>query len=532
MAESETNKKKVDLSSSTAVEKAVSSAPPKHEPPAEYDLGVEIGVDTNLAFSTPFNPSKNGLAKNPDEELQEVARDNWDGEPDPSVRQLTIMRRTDGQARGLYRLLTLPIRASLTGSTFVAAEGGEAEAEFIEQVFTLPPESGGMTVTFHRFMGQLLQGLFDGFSAFEKVIWKPEFGPLAGKYTLHKLAHRPADTIAFITDKNGGFAGFRQRAYNNTKITDVYIPPEYAFYYAAQEEERKFYGVSFFQSAFFHYDKKVKLYFTAHLDGQRNAVGTRVGTVPPAASTQSKAQFAQNLSNLALAQWMWMPEGYKVESLKEGGSFDYLSLINHHDSQMSKSVLAPFFDKEQGAGKSEGSLVNFAQPGDEMFLLMLRSIQDEIAEAINRYIIPQLIDYNFDGGKYPTFKWGKLTDEQKEAIAKTFDTLANNPQNLTPEFVRAIEEYQAEEFGLDIDYDEVDAREAEEQAALQAQSDAANAAAAGQVPAEDGSLLPPEDSQIKQFEDAAMKLSNRTEEEQEGYRQLLELAEEYLDERS
>lgn len=358
------------------------------EIPANEFLGLEVGVDQNLAFTTPFRPVEVGSRKNVDEQLQEIL--NYDSEDSgPTVRQLTTMRRMDGQARALYRLLTLPIRAALTSATFVPAEDGDEEAEFIKQVFTTAPAQGGMTVTFHRFMSQMLGALFDGFAAFEKVFWMPETGPLAGKITLRKLAHRPSQTVTFVTDKSGGFAGIRQRAHNSGKVVDVYIEPERAFYYAAQEEERKFYGVSFFQSAFYHYDKKIKLYYTAHLAAQRAAVGTRIGTVPANASRAARDTFSSQLSNLSLAQYMLVPENFKVELLKEGGSFDFLSLINHHDSKMSKSILANFFDKESGAGASEGSLVNFAQPGDDMFILMLRAIMDDIANQINHYIIPQ-----------------------------------------------------------------------------------------------------------------------------------------------
>lgn len=451
--------------------KDIELAPTQKETPDDARLGVELGVDSNLAFVTPFNPGAFGLAKSTDEELHEVLHEEGN-DLGPTIRQLAIMRRQDGQARALYRLLTLPIRAALTGATFTASEGGDEEKEFIEAVFNTPSEQGGMTVTFHHFMAQLLLGLFDGFAAFEKVIWMPEYGPLKGKYTLKKLAYRPADTITFVTDKNGGFAGLRQRAYNGGRVTDVYIEPDYSFYYAAQEEERKFYGVSFFQSAFYHYDKKVKLYFTAHLAAQRAAVGTRVGTHPANASTLQKREFAQSMANLAFAQYMMQPDGFKVEVLKEGGSFDFLNLINHHNSQMSKSILAGFFDKDQGAGQGDGSLVNFAQPGDDMFILMLRAIMDDIASSINHFIIPQLVDYNFEGGKYPEFTWGKLTDEQKSAINSLFDKLATTAaqsQGVTPEFMRALEEEMAEELGLDIDYDEVDARIAEEQQLQQQQ---------------------------------------------------------------
>lgn len=462
--------------SSTAVEKKNSNGKtPSDQLSPIPALGVEQGVDSSLPFTTPFNPMGLGLVKSPAElmkqGLMEVLKDEY-GVSRPSVHQLTTMRRLDGHARALYRLLTLPIRASLATATFKPADGGDAEAKFMEDVFRTAPSNGGMTSTFQRFMGQLLGALFEGFSCFEKVFWIPENGPLEGKITLQKLAYRPADTVTFVADKNGGFAGFRQRAVVAGKATDVFIEPEYAFYYAAQEDERKFYGVSFFESAFPHYDAKAKAYFTAHIAAQRAAVGTRIGTVPPNASLGAKQEFAKNLGNLAMAQWMMVPEGFKVEVLKEGGNFDFLNLINHHNHMMSESILANFFDKDSGGGSGEaGALVNFAQPGDDMFILMLRAIMDDLANSINHYIVPQLIDYNFKGSKYPTFTWGAFTDEQRQAIASTFDKLATAGQsaNVSKEFMRELEKSIASEMGLTIDWEEVEAREAEEKAAADAQ---------------------------------------------------------------
>ncbi len=435
------------------------------------ELGVERGVGTHLAFTTPFRPMSLGISKTDQEELEEVLRDDMVDDNRPTVRQLTTMRRMDGHARALYRLLTLPIRASLNKAAFKPADGGDKEAEFIDLVFNTAPTNGGMTNTFQRFMGQLLGSLFEGFSAFEKVFWVPTHGPLQGKVTLKKLAYRPSDTVTFVQDKNGGFAGFRQRAFNSGKSVDAYINSEYAFYYAAQEEERKFYGVSFFESAFPHYDAKAKTYFTAHLAAQRAAVGTRVGTVPLNASVNAKREFSTSLGNLALAQWMMVPEGFKVELLRDSGGYDFLNLINHHNHMMSESVLANFFDKDTGGGSGEsGALVNFAQPGDDMFVLMLRSIMDDIASHINHFVIPQLIDYNFKGGKYPEFPWGAFTDEQKAAIAATFDKLAGAGQSMiaSQEFFRALEKEVADEMGLEIDWEAVEAREEEERMQAQA----------------------------------------------------------------
>lgn len=481
------------------------------KPQAPVEFEIETGVDTNLPFTSPYSASDDGTARSSAEEnLQEVTANGSFEDHGPSIRQLVTMRKRDGQARALYRLLTLPVRSALSNVTFVPADGGEEEAEFIDHVFNLPAESGGMTVTLQRFMGQLLTSLFDGFSSFEKVFWIPDNGPLKGKVTLKKLAYRPSETITFITDTHGAFQGFRQQTVRSGKTIDTFIPRDYAFYYAAQEEERKFYGVSFFQSAFYHYDMKSKTYYTAHLAAQRAAVGTRVGTIPANASSGAKAAFTRALANMSVAQWMTVPDGFKVDILREGGSFDFLNLINHHNSQMSKSVLANFFDSTQGGGSNDSSLVNFAQPGDDMFVLMLRALMDDIANQINHYVIPQLIDFNFKGGKYPQFVWGKLTDEQRASIAKIFDKIVAAGEQITvpKEFTRALEKQQATDMGLEIDWDGVEMREAADKVAADALQQAqfgppatggtleGPPSSAGGMPMVDGSVQPVDGGEV------------------------------------
>ena len=454
----------------------------------DWDLGLALGVDQNLPFSTPYQSPTD---KNKDESLFEYLRGDYEG---PSVRQLVAMRRMDGQATALYRLITLPIISAMSGISFVPQNGGTEEADFVTKVFSLPPEQGGMVITFERVMAQLVQGLFDGFSPFEKVFWRPTYGPLKGKYTYKKIAYRQPETITFITDEDGDFAGLRQRAYMNGKTVDTHIPRARAFYFAAQEEQRKFYGVSYFQSAFFHYDKKAKLYYSAHLAAQKTAVGSRVGTYPANATNQGKKDFAANLGNMALAQWMMLPEGYKVDLLKDSGGYDFLNIINHHNSQMSKSLLASFIDTSQGSGSNDRSLNAPQSPSNDMFLLMLNAIMNDIAAVINHSLIPQLIDWNFSDSndKYPKFTWGSLTDEQKAAISSLFQKLAvtsGQNQGVTPEFMRKLEEDMAQELGLDVDYKAVDKREKEEKAAqdaLQASGGVPGAPGAGGAPGTPG----------------------------------------------
>ena len=388
------------------------------------------------------------------------------------------MRRQDGQARALFRLLTMPILTALKNADVIPVdgqEGGTKEAEFCKDLLMAPPASGGMTHTFMRTIQQMLLALFNGFSAWEMVYWIPKTGPNKGKITLRKIDWRPSETLTFLLDGQGEFNGFRQRTFFQGRTIDVKIAKETSLYYATNEAERPFYGVSMFESAFFHYDKKTKLYYIAHLAAQRAACGTRVGTMKPNPNAADKNNFVKALANLGLAQYIVLPDAdWTVNNLEEKGNFDFLGLINHHNSQMSKSVLAQWFDDAQGSGQGDSSLVDFGKQDDATFLMLLDGILEEMAEVIDHHIFPRFVDWNFGSGKYPHFKWGELTAEQKAAIQDTFDKLAVAGQtaNVTPEFMLELEQKMATDLGMDIDYDKIKAEREKQQKLMAKQANA------------------------------------------------------------
>lgn len=427
------------------------------KPPPEAD-NFSVGVPYYLPFSTPYRDS------------WEVFRD------DPvSIRQLISMRRQDGQARALYRLLTKPILAALKNADVIPVDGqtgGKAEAQFIKDMFFQPAAMGGMQHTFARFIKQMCLALFNGFTAWEMVYWVPDQGPLKGKVTLRMIDWRPSETLTFLLDGQGQFNGFRQRTFFQGRTIDVKIPKETAVYYAHEEAERPFYGVSMFESAFYHYDKKVKLYYIAHLAAQRAAVGLRVGTMAPNPHYQDRSSFTKALADMGMAGYIVLPsQDWTVTSLKETGTFDYLGLVNHHNSQMSKSVLAEWFDNAQGGGDGDSAIVDFGKQSDVTFFMMLEGIMEEMAQVIDHDIIPRFIDWNFGSSKYPQFKWGQLTAEQKAAIQDTFDKLAAAGQsaNVTPQFMLELEKKLASDLGLDIDYDTIEKQREQQQAAMESQ---------------------------------------------------------------
>lgn len=387
-----------------------------------------------------------------------------------TVAQLMTMRRTDGQARSLNRLLTHPILAALDNAKVLKPKsGGAAETKFCENALYLPYQGGGMLTTFRKFIAQVLLALNDGFAPFEIVPYVPETGPLKGKWTFRKLAYRPANTVSFLVDENDEFAGFNQRTVHNNQLIDVDIERTYAMYYAAQEEEAPFYGRSYLEAAYKHYDKKEKLYYLMHLAAQRAAVGTRVGKYPKGGMNNKKfAEFKNALADLRSAGYAMIPEDHEIDNLHEVTGWDFLAAINHHNSQMSKSVLAQFNDDQQGSG-GDASLIDFGKQSDEMFLLMIRSIMNDIEDLVNNELMTRLVDWNFGSSKYPTWRFGELTDEQQALIVDTFNKVSTAGQSYlgTPDFVRKLEERLSEKLGLDVNYDSIANKEKDQLAQQQ-----------------------------------------------------------------
>lgn len=447
--------------------------------PGPYEENFAVGVPYYLPFATPYRDS------------WEIFRD------DPvTIRQLIGMLRQDGQARALFRLVTMPILAALHSCVIrppenFEPEGGSpdsnvpgqaphksppdnksalAETEYIHNLFFLPASQGGMTHSFSQFIRRLLLATMEGFSAFEMIYWVPKTGPMKNKITLRKVDWRPSETVTFLLDGQGEFNGFRQRTFFQGRTIDVKIPKDRSFYFTCGEEERPFYGVSLFESAFYHYDKKTKLYYIVHLAAQRAAVGTRVGTMPPNPAAKDKINFTNALRDLGMAQYIVVPSGdWTVESLNETASrFDYLGLINHHNSQMSKSLLAEWFDSDQGKGASESTLVDFGTQNDETFMMMEQAIMSDMERCVNEHIIPRFIDWNFGTARYPEFHFGTLTEEQQAAVQDTFDKLATAPPGaVSRQFMMQLEKRMAKALGLTIDYGPIERQAMQEEAMQQ-----------------------------------------------------------------
>jgi hypothetical protein len=439
--------------------------PEKVDKPEKLDR-PEIGLEYGMSPVTPGGTWEAWATSSADGTIS--------NNPVVTIDQLVEMRRRDGQAKALVQLVTLPLRLALQAGEWIEPEDGGAtkEAEFANQMWTLPPTGGGMTTPQAKLVRQMLLAITDGFAAFEIVRHIPKEGPLKGKITIRKLAYRDPRTIRFKVDKNGGYAGFRQVTHDGEgNIIDVTLKPSKTLTITQHDELNPYYGVSLFESAYPHFDAKRKLYYIAHLAAQFAAVPGRIGEIPHSARVGEVNAFRVALQNFAFNASMLVPPGYTVTPFNGNTNFDFLKLIDHHNQQMSKSILASFFDQEQRAVLIENTTGTDAAA--DLFLSNIETIANDIAEAMTHYLMPQFINLNFSSKKYPIFKPGKLSDHAKAAISEMFKTVVvSGILNSTPEFVRELEKKVSEDLGLDIDYEAIEEQEkvaAQEKADMEAE---------------------------------------------------------------
>lgn len=422
---------------------------------------IEYGTRSNTAL-TSWN------------EFRRDAYQIYDRDHRVSIEQLITMRRSDGQARAINRLVTLPVRIALQQGKWVAPSegGGEEEVEFANLMWSLPPVLGGMTTPASALADQILLASCDGFAPFELVSHVPKEGPLKGMKTLRKMAYRDPRTVTLLQDSKGGYAGFKQDVVDaKGKHKQVALSPAKTALFTVNGHENPFYGVSFFESAYPHYEAKMKWYYISEQAGQFAAVPGRIGTVPRAAKAPDVMAFKQALENFYFNTTMLKKEGYTVDSFNSMSGFNFMGYIDHHNMMMAKSVLASFFESEQRTVLVENSTEDASA---DIFLLAMEALAEDFASVLTNHVMPKYIKENFkNSDKFPVFKPGPLSDSTRKQISDLFRTVAvSGILNTTPELVRELEKHVAGELGLNVDYADIERREQEaaEQQALQAEA--------------------------------------------------------------
>lgn len=313
------------------------------------------------------------------------------------IRKYYDMKRADGTVRGGLRLLKTPVMAA---RWFVEPASDSALdmniAEFVQNNLF-----NGLSTPWHRVLEDALLMCEYGYMPLEKV-----FGiDSDGKIVLKKLAPRhPLDIQEWDYDLNGGPNGIIMDATEANGFQPVAIPIEKLVVFVLEQEAGDMRGISILRSAYKHYYYKDTLYKIDAIQKERHGIGVPIIKLPMGYSPTDKAtaeDLGRNLRTNERAH-ITLPENWSVEFAKlEGQPVDCLPSIKHHDDRIMGNILAPFYDDPSSKEDTMG-----------MFYKATRYIASTIADTFNRYVIKQLVDFNYSRGKYPLLRARRIGENE------------------------------------------------------------------------------------------------------------------------
>lgn len=347
------------------------------------------------------------------------------------IKDLNKMLDNDGTAQALYLVFTNPILGSgWKIEPYDTSDEAKKQAEFVESVLRKPPEQGGMSTPMDLVLEDMLRAVVEGFRVYEKV-----YSIQDGKIVYSKIASRDTETVTLREDDRGGFNGITQQAIIGNEFKYVSIPREKCFLFTYNKSRNWLYGRSAFTSAYYHYDKKHRAYYLENQRLQASAIPMKLVKQVGSGNQGSLDDAVDAVDELGFSATVGVPGGYEVDPLNLSNGMSGMELINHHNAEMSRSILAQFM--MLGTGSSTGSWALSSDQSD-MFIQALESLVRALESHITSYLLPDLVDYNFETQYYPRFKFNKLSDSTKALLKEFALKVIEKSDGLPQDFVDAV----------------------------------------------------------------------------------------------
>jgi hypothetical protein len=369
-----------------------------------------------------------------------------------TIENYLTMQDNDGTVRAITRLFSLPIESAPI--KVLPSENDKGERDFIEAVFLGPQNQGGMSTPLPFIIADMTRAIFEGFRFYEKVPQIIKVGPHKGLIGWKKLAPRDASTVKLRSDKNGGFLGAHQTATFGSNSVDVDIPAEKSMLFTFQRERHPLYGESILKTAWYHYDKKHKLYYLAHKKAEIDAVGLKILKLGKPFSETEVAKAEEAVESIGVNSRVTLPTGFELEVDRAPSGYDVLKLIEHHDTQIALSTLtqATQLGTKSTYNYTYGSGFNVQS---NFIVQMLQSVMKNMEDTLNEWAVAPLIDWNFKNGSYPKIKLMPLKTDTERLILSIFETIVKkDPSYLTSSFINKLSNEAAEILGLEIKEEE------------------------------------------------------------------------------
>ena len=334
------------------------------------------------------------------------------------------MRRSDAQVSAVLLAMELPIRNAFWDIEPAKNENDEVTPEYQEQAdFAKEALFEKMSDGWDNKLREILTMLPFGFSLFEKV-YKVE----DDRVWIDKLGFRKQVTIQrwITTARLPGVTQLLPTP-GPTGEFEVSIPGKQLLLFSFRKEGDNYSGISVLRSAYKNYFIKDKLYKFDAVKHERQGVGIPIIYIPKNANKAQKAVAANIVKNIRATEQtgIVMPgaksDGWEFEfaDLKAGSQSDLWESIKHHNREIAKNVLAQFLE----LGDTGSGSFSLGADQSDIFISSLTSITNQVCEVINKHLIRELVDMNFDTDKYPKLRCQKITKTDTEKLSNTIATL-------------------------------------------------------------------------------------------------------------
>lgn len=351
-----------------------------------------------------------------------------------NVKIYEEMRRSDAQVNASLLAMELPIRSTKWSVEASQNEEWESDeqsreiAEFVENCLF-----DYLDTTWDDLLRQILTMLPFWFSVFEKVYGFKEIDGQK-KVVLSKLWLRKQDSIQKWECEDGS-AGVTQILptakidWTNEWDTQISIPWWKLLVFSYRREGDNYEGISALRSAYKHWYIKDKLYKFEAIKHEKQSVGIPIINLPDNAGSDDIAKAKALIRDLRATQTTgivlpWSKSKWwelTFVDLKSSNTSNVQETIKHHNREIVKNILAQFLELWDTASGSR----SLWESQTSLFLLSLWAIAKQVADTINKYLIPELVNFNYEGvTDYPKLTFQKLWEEDINLFATTLSTLS------------------------------------------------------------------------------------------------------------
>lgn len=411
--------------------KAAESTPAKNQ-------GLEIGESGTQIFGGVINEEYNA-------KLQGTT----------GIEVYDEMRKSDGTVAAAVKACSLPIRRAKWFIKPASEEKADIEiADFVRYALF-----EAQSIKWNDILRQSLLMLPLGVMVFEKVYKVASFNG-KDRVLWDKFAPRLPKSIQAweTTDKK---PGIQQRTVSGGLAS---IPMEKLIVLVNDREGDNWWGSSILRAPYKHWYIKNTLYKIDAIAAERQGLGVPKVKLPEGFSEEDRAKAETILKNLRANEHAYIiePHDYEITfmDMMAKTTRDVTESINHHNREITKSVLAQFLE----LGSTDSGSRALSTDQTDMFLQSEEAAANTLVDAFN-VAIQEIVNLNFDGTeRYPELAYTGITRTNVANLASAYQTLTTakglkpgpNDEVYLRELLGLPERDQSEDVDEDVDEDDAD----------------------------------------------------------------------------